>query len=123
MDISVGVPGNKKCFLTGEVSRHHDKVICVTGGGVLAAAAPSGRVLEEKTSGLLGGRGQSFGTQMLNLGERLLQETRRRKVADKQRKEAQKVSWTAHESTASLLRYTERQTKRSSEIKQNTNRW
>lgn len=63
----------KKCFLTGEVSRHHDKIICVTGGGVLAAAAPSRRVLEEKTSGFLGRGGQSFGTQMLNLSKRLLQ--------------------------------------------------
>lgn len=64
---------DNKCVLTGEVSRHHDKVICVTGGGVLAAAAAPGRILEEKPSGLLGWGGQSFGTQMLPLGKRLLQ--------------------------------------------------
>lgn len=63
----------KKSFLTGEVSRHYHKVICVTGGWVLAAAATSRRVLKEKTSGLLGGRGQSFGSQLLNLSKRLLQ--------------------------------------------------
>lgn len=63
----------QKSFLTDEVGRHHDKVICVTGGGVLAATGASRRVLKEKTSGLLGRGGQSFGTQMLNLSKRLLQ--------------------------------------------------
>lgn len=70
------------------MSRHHDKVICVTGGGVLAAASPTGGVLEQETGSLLGRGGQSFGTQVLTFGERLLEGTGGEKVLGKQRQEA-----------------------------------
>jgi hypothetical protein len=53
------------------VGGHHDKVVCVT-GGVLTAAAPSRRVLEE-ARGILGRRSECLSTDLLDLSQGLLQ--------------------------------------------------